>query len=339
LKNKILFRCDGANIPEIGTGHIFRCLTIAKFLKKKYRLRNSDISFLIRSHTKYKIGFEILKRYKFKIITIKDKKLILNSEDELKYLYRNPSKLLIIDRWGKTKKDFVKKLNNICDKKIIIDDASLNRRYFDLSLNPLMHDVKKQKNSFIGFEHLILPVYFYKHKKNISRNQNVFIFFGGHDHKRLTLKILKILNKNDLKLNLFVSSLFKKLFYGIKINKKIIFYSQNQYIQKLNLCKIAITAGGMSLFDNVVMKKKIICIPQYKHQEINAKRIASKNAINLLNSNNKNFEKKFNEIFVKLYKDVPLNKKIILKQNKISNMSKLHKTLLLIGKIYEQSQN
>ena len=80
-------------------------------------------------------------------------------------------------------------------------------------------------------------------------------------------------------------------------------------------------------------------MPQYKHQEINAKRIASKSAINLLNSNDKNIEKKFNEIFIKLYNDVSLNKKITLKQNKISNMNKLHKTLLLIGKVYAQSKN
>jgi spore coat polysaccharide biosynthesis predicted glycosyltransferase SpsG len=339
LKNKVLFRCDGANIPEIGTGHIFRCITIAKYLKKKFKLQNSEISFLIRSSSKYQIGLKILKQHKFKILTIQDSKLKLNSGDELKYLYKNPTNLLIIDRLGKTKKNFVKKLDNICKKKIIIDDSSNNRKYFDLSLNPLIHGVKKQKNSFVGFDHLILPVYFYKYKKNISKINNIFLFFGGHDHKKLTIKILNILGKNDLSLNIFVSKLFKNLINKIKINKKIIYYDQKQYIKKLNFCKIAITAGGMSLFDNIVMKKKIICIPQYKHQEINAKKIASKNAINLLDSNNKNFEKKFNEIFIKLYNDVSSNNIITLKQNKISNMQKLHKTLILIGKIYAESKN
>ena len=35
FKSKILFRCDAGYIPEIGSGHLYRCLTIAKFLKKK----------------------------------------------------------------------------------------------------------------------------------------------------------------------------------------------------------------------------------------------------------------------------------------------------------------
>ncbi len=339
MKNKVLFRCDGANIPEIGTGHIFRCLTIAKYLKKNFKLRNTDITFLTRSSSKYKIGFNILKQNEFRVVAIKDKKLELSSNDELKYLDKNPSNLLIIDRLGKIKKNLVKKLDNLFNKKIIIDDSSTNRKYFDISLNPLIHNVKNEQNSFIGFDHLILPVYFYKHKKGISKNKNIFIFFGGHDPKKITIKILRILNKNDLNLTLYVSSIFKKVIDKVIISKKIIFYKQNEYIQKLSLCKIAITAGGMGLFDNIVMKKKIICIPQYKHQEINAKRIASQDAINLLNLSDKNFEKKFNERFIKLYKDVSSNKKITLRQNKISNMKKLHKTLTLIGKIYGQSKN
>ena len=339
MKNKVLFRCDGANIPEIGTGHIFRCLTIAKYLKKNFKLRNTDITFLTRSSSKYKIGFNILKQNEFRVVAIKDKKLELSSNDELKYLDKNPSNLLIIDRLGKIKKNLVKKLDNLFNKKIIIDDSSTNRKYFDISLNPLIHNVKNEQNSFIGFDHLILPVYFYKHKKGISKNKNIFIFFGGHDPKKITIKILRILNKNDLDLTLYVSSIFKKVIDKVIISKKIIFYKQNEYIQKLSLCKIAITAGGMGLFDNIVMKKKIICIPQYKHQEINAKRIASQDAINLLNLSDKNFEKKFNERFIKLYKDVSSNKKITLRQNKISNMKKLHKTLTLIGKIYGQSKN
>jgi|TARA_B110000261_G_C13082871_1_gene356637 UDP-2,4-diacetamido-2,4,6-trideoxy-beta-L-altropyranose hydrolase len=339
LKNKVLFRCDGANIPEIGTGHIFRCLTIAKYLKKRFGLRKEDIVFLTRSSSKYNIGFDILKKNEFRVVAIKSKKLKLNSNDELKYLNKNPSDLLIIDRLGKTKKNFVKKLDNSFNKKIIIDDSSANRKYFDISLNPLIHNVKKVKNSFIGFDYLILPVYFYKYKRNTSKNRNIFIFFGGHDPKKLTMKITKMLNKNNLDLTLFVSSIFKKLINKVIIDKKIIFYEQDKYIEKLSLCKIAITAGGMGLFDNIVMKKKIICIPQYKHQEVNAKRIASQDAINLLNLSDKNFEKKFNEKFIKLYKNVSLNKRIILKQNKISNMKKLHKTLTLIGKTYVQSKN
>ena len=35
LKKKFVFRCDAGNIPEIGTGHVSRCLLIAKSLIKE----------------------------------------------------------------------------------------------------------------------------------------------------------------------------------------------------------------------------------------------------------------------------------------------------------------
>ena len=42
---KILFRCDAANVPEIGTGHLFRCITIARYLKSRFNLKYKDIFF------------------------------------------------------------------------------------------------------------------------------------------------------------------------------------------------------------------------------------------------------------------------------------------------------
>ena len=71
FKHKVLFRCDAADIPELGTGHLYRCLTIAKLLKKKFRIKNHDIAFLIKSENKYKKGLRILNYYKFKIVKIK----------------------------------------------------------------------------------------------------------------------------------------------------------------------------------------------------------------------------------------------------------------------------
>ena len=269
LKSKVLFRCDAATIAEIGTGHIFRCLTIAKYLKKKFKLKNKEITFLIRSVRSYKIGLKILKKYDYNIIQIKDKNLKLNSKRELKYLNKNQANLLIIDRLDKTNMKFVKGLKNKFLKKIIIDDSSNFRKLFDLSLNPLTPKVKKLgNNSYVGFNYLILPAFFHKFKKKLSRQKNIFISFGGYDHKNLTITILRILNKLNLRLNIYISKFFEKSYDYSKLNLRIHFFNQNQYLDCLEKSKISITAGGMSLFDNILMKKKIICIPQYKHQEI-----------------------------------------------------------------------
>tara|TARA_B100001057_G_scaffold241450_1_gene241785 strand:+ start:14234 stop:15280 length:1047 start_codon:yes stop_codon:yes gene_type:complete len=338
-KTKILFRCDAANIPEIGTGHLFRCITIARYLKSRFNLKYKDISFLIKTKSDFKIGYDIIKKYKFNIIQIKKTNFKLNSREELEYIVKNPARLLIIDRMGKTNKYFVNKIQNYFNRKIIIDDASKYRKYFDISINPMVHKVSKQFNSYIGFNYLILPVFFFNHIKGKSRNNNIFIFFGGHDQKKLNAKILKILNKIDLNLKIYVSSLIKNQLVGKKFKHKIIFFRPNEYLKKLNLCKISITAGGLSLFDNIVMNKKIICIPQYKHQEENINNMGSKKVVNLIKVESKNFEKKFKKIFINFFNNISQNKDILLEQKKIASIYKIKKTLLLIEKVYAKSKN
>ena len=48
LKTKILFRCDLGDINELGSGHFYRCITIARFLKLKFKLKFKDIIFVLR---------------------------------------------------------------------------------------------------------------------------------------------------------------------------------------------------------------------------------------------------------------------------------------------------
>ena len=295
FKNKILFRCDAANTPEIGTGHVFRSLTIAKLLKNKFTLRNKDIVFLVRSKNKFVKALDILKYSKFKVVKINKSNLRINSNEEAKYLQRNSANLLILDRLGKVKKDFVLKILNYFKKKIIIDDSSINRKLFDISLNPLIHNVKKLKNSYIGFGYNIIPAFF--SKLSLVKESNILIFFGGYDKDNLTSKILKFLNFHKGKLNLYLPEMIKKKINKKISNNKIYYFKNSQYLNTLNKCNISITAGGLGLFDSIFMKKKIICIPRYNHQLINAKKVVSKGGINLLKANDKNFKIKFNRIF------------------------------------------
>jgi spore coat polysaccharide biosynthesis predicted glycosyltransferase SpsG len=331
----VLFRCDAADIAEIGTGHVYRCLTIAQLLKKKFRLKNQDIAFLIKSKNKYKKGLKILSFYKFKIIKINDSKLKPNSIKEAKYLLKHPSKLLILDRLGKSNLNFFNLIKNSFNKKIIIDDSSKIRKCFDLSLNPLIHNVLKFKNSYIGFNYLFIPTLLIKKNFKVIKN-NIFLFFGGYDKKNITIKILKILNNISFKLNIFIQTNLRKKINNISSKNSIFFFNHKNYLKTLKSSNIAITAGGMGLFDALYLNKKIICIPQYKHQEINAKKISIKKAISLIKIKDKNFKNKFNQLFFKIYKSKMKEKKLITLQKKIINISKLRKTSNLIFNLYDK---
>ena len=112
LNYKIVFRCDAADIPEIGSGHVYRCLIIANNLKKKFSLKTNQIVFVIKAKGKYSKNLEILKNHNFKTIEIQSK-IKDYSIDEVKELKKLKANLIVIDRLGKVTKTFMRKLKII----------------------------------------------------------------------------------------------------------------------------------------------------------------------------------------------------------------------------------
>ena len=71
--HKVVFRCDSADIPEIGSGHLYRSIIIAKFLKKKFSLKSNQIVFVVKTKGNYSKNLIILSKHNFKIIELKSK--------------------------------------------------------------------------------------------------------------------------------------------------------------------------------------------------------------------------------------------------------------------------
>lgn len=338
LNHKIVFRCDAANIPEIGSGHIYRCLIIAKFLKTKLSLDSKQIVFIVKTKGKYSKSLTILKRHKFKIIkiksTIKD-----YSIEEAKKFNKLKANMIIIDRLGRVKKNFYNLIKDNFKKKIIIDDSSIERRLFDLSLNPLIQNVPAFKGEKVGYNYSILDIFKKINSKVKKDDKNLFLFFGGYDNKNLTQKVINSLEIIKIKLNIYLPLAYKQ---AIKIKKKkhnFIFFEPEKYFNELNKSNIAIISGGITLFDSILNKKKIICIPQYKHQELNVKKILKTKAINYLSSKNKNFDVNLVNLVLKIYKDKHYLKKINAIQRRIIDIKKVKNTLELFLKIYAKSKN
>ena len=76
----IVFRCDGGDIPKLGYGHLYRCLVLANFFKKKFSLSPKKIVFIIKSKNKYSKGLKILKKYNFSILKIREDIRIMESK-------------------------------------------------------------------------------------------------------------------------------------------------------------------------------------------------------------------------------------------------------------------
>ncbi len=338
LNHKIVFRCDAANIPEIGSGHVYRSLIIAKFLKKRLSLNPKQIVFVVKIKGKFSKNLSILRKSKFQIIKIKS--TIKNySIEEAKELNKLKANIIIIDRLGKVRKNFYKLIKNNFKKKIIIDDSSIQRKLFDLSLNPLIQNVPTFQGAKIGYRYLILDIFKKINLKTKKNNKNIFLFFGGFDNKNLSQKVINSLGLIKARLNIYLPLAYKK---SVKIKKNkhnFIFFKPEKYFKELNKSNISIISGGIALFDSILYKKKIICIPQYKHQELNAKKIFKTKAINYLNIKNKNFHARLVDLILKIYKDEHYLKKINAIQGRIIDIKKVKNTLELFLKTYAKSKN
>ena len=331
-KNKIIFRCDAANISDLGTGHVFRSINIANFLKKKFKLKKKQICFLIKYQNKFKIGYDIVKKNGFNIFKV-DKKILDYSPKEIKLFENHRSNLLIIDRLGKINLKFIKKIKNNFKKKIILEDSSANRKEFDLSLNPLIRNIKNVKNSKIGFEYMIIkPINNIKLKN--SKKSEILLFFGGFDKKKYSKHILQILNNIKSKLNIHLPQLYRGNLKNIQSIHNLKYFKSENFQKKLKISNIVICAGGLALFDSILMNKKIICLPQYDHQKNNTKQLNKMKAINYFAKINKN---KILNTFLKIYDNQIYEKKIKSIHNKIINKQRLNRNYNLIGKIYDQS--
>ena len=166
---------------------------------------------------KFSKSNKILKIHNFKIFKI-DTKIKNYSIKEAQIINKFNGKLVIIDRLGKVNMKFINYGLKNFEKKIVFDDSSNYRKHFNISFNPLIKNVKKIKNNFVGLKYFISPIYFYRKKRIKSKKNGVFIFFGNYD-------------KNNI---------LKKIFIKKEYNPNIVFYLPRLIRNLSNLLKLKI---------------------------------------------------------------------------------------------------
>ena len=77
-----IFRVDSGNIPELGTGHLFRCINIYKYLIKN-KINKKKILFITKTKGKYKTSKIILEKLKINYISINREILDFSREEQL----------------------------------------------------------------------------------------------------------------------------------------------------------------------------------------------------------------------------------------------------------------
>ena len=305
-----IFRVDAGNIPELGTGHIYRSIEIYKYLLKK-GIKKDKILFIVKSLNKYSKCKKILLKNKIKFQSI-GTNILDFSVEELNFLNKFKSRVIIFDRMSEINRKFIKSLKENHNKIVGIDIKKKKNVKIDYFINPLNNKFNNKKK-LLNFKNNILPSYNYKKnkKKNykINKIKKIFVFFGGYDFKKLEKKIKKI-----------------------KISNTKYIFSKKNFYSKMSTSDIVLCSGGLIAFDAIYKNKITICIPQYEHQLKNLKVLNKQGIISLIKKNT------FNGLKSTILNSVNLSKKeknlIFKKQNKIISWHSQKKVLNNIYKLH-----
>lgn len=326
LNKRVIFRCDGGNVPEIGTGHIYRCLTIAKFLETK-KIKKKNILFISKKKNNFSKGFNLIKSAGFKVYS-PESNIKLEKKIEINTLSLFSSELLIIDRLDKIKKRELIKLKKKHKKIVLIDSMSRYIKDSDLYLNP--HIKNKYTNKNFGLKYLILPGD--KIKKTKKKEKKIFLYFGGYDNKNILKKTINILSKINFNLKICIEKKHEKFCKDFN-NLNFIFLNKKNFFLHLKNSNFAIISGGLILYCALKYNVPNISIPQYNHQELNILKIKKLNGTVMLHASKlkqklENILKKFNnKSYINNYiKHIKLNF-----SKKINNNA-----LLMILKLYDK---
>ena len=264
------FRVDSSN--KIGTGHVNRCITLAKSFKKK-GIKNYFISRIDKGNINKKIikeGFELKK--------ISNRKHDINKDAEKTKLFIKKYKidLILIDNYL-INLLWEKQISKLC-KIIFLDDCLKRKTICDYYIN--YHNLKsknkdnkfflnKKCKRFLGPKFSIVKTIPLKKKLRINKKK-IFVFMGGVDNKNITSKIISILKSKEFsnyKINIMIGqrNLRKKII--IKMVKKLKNFStdigrfDNLY-NFFNEANLSIVNAGVTMYENLTFGREVLVIPQ-----------------------------------------------------------------------------
>lgn len=198
----IVFRVDSG--LNIGSGHLMRCLTLAKSFNR------SNITFIYCNHQGTPEHLIPFNKYVIKS-DIENKTLLGNDWrtdllETIGVLKQFNNVILIIDHYEIDYKWEKEIKNSVILLLVVIDDLYERKHYCDILINQNSNKnlyknlVPPHCKLLLGYKYLILNSLF-KNNKRIRKNiKRVNIFMGGSDKHNVTEDILKILQKEKQKI-------------------------------------------------------------------------------------------------------------------------------------------
>ena len=162
---------------EIGTGHIYRCLSIAS------KLVFHEVLFFMNEN--HQLGINIIDNYNYAYKTYRD-------ETNLFELLREFNPHIVVNDILNTTEEYVSSLKNEGYFVVNFEDLGTGTNVADVVFDDLYeHDLGKN-NIHTGYKYYILKDEFYFQTQKIITNEinNILIVFEGSDDNNLSQKVL-----------------------------------------------------------------------------------------------------------------------------------------------------
>ena len=162
---------------EIGTGHVYRCLSIAS------KLVFHDVLFLLDEQ--YKLGINIVDNYNYPF-------KLYDGEDDLLKILKEWSPQVVINDILNTSREYIACLKNDGYFVVNFEDLGTGTEVADVVFDALYEHEIGEKNVFTGHKYYILKDEFYFQPQKIISQQvnNILITFGGSDPNNFTEKVI-----------------------------------------------------------------------------------------------------------------------------------------------------
>lgn len=292
---------------KIGTGHVMRCLTLAKQLTKKHH----SVEFICRKAIGSVEGLIEEKGFIVNLLPEITKDLWEWTSDNWKedffqssiYLDLRNIDLIIVDHYSIDYK-WERAIRGIIPKLMVIDDLANRKHECDILLDHNFYkDMNTRYQNLVGEKTRLLlgpnfallrEEFFMKYSQ--TNHKQILISFGGSDPTNETLKILnivKILPENyRFKIILGTSNPNKQEIVEIveKHSNFRLLINIDNMAEEINNSLFVIGAGGISALERVILNKPSLVISVADNQVEIIKNFAEKGVIKYIGDSSENYD-------------------------------------------------
>ena len=244
---------------EIGTGHVYRCLSIAS------KLVSHDVLFLLDKN--HKLGIDIVDNYNYPFDVYKDEKDLFN---KLRQYLPN----IVINDILNTSYEYIYSLKDEGYFVVNFEDLGPGIEVADVVFDALYEHELSQGNIFTGHKYYILKDEFYFQPQKIITQtvNNILITFGGTDPNNFTERTIdSILATNyEGRINVILGlgyNELERLIEKYQNNQSIqIYRNVNNISEFMFKADIIFTSAGRTMYEICSLGVPTICLCQNERE-------------------------------------------------------------------------